>query len=126
MPRKRNYCTDGSNFAKLKAILGQNGYSSKKEISAKLLEVYAKQRQQIEDEIVESEQKRLDNIEADKLNSYARDNSPRRQYRQNLEIRALHAKINFPEPLPVEKTARIVLKNGFVLEKILLGVKERA
>jgi hypothetical protein len=59
----------GSNFAKLKEVLEQSGYSSKKEISAKLLDLYAKQRQKIEKEIEELEQKRLDNIEADKLNS---------------------------------------------------------
>ncbi len=58
-----------SNFAKLKEVLGQNGYSSKKEISAKLLELYVKQRQQIEDEIVELQRKRLENIEGDRLNS---------------------------------------------------------
>lgn len=69
MAEKEKLIYDDHNFAKLKLLLGQKGYSSKKEISAKLLEVYAKHRQQIEDEIVELEQKRLENIEGDKLNS---------------------------------------------------------
>lgn len=66
---KENLLYDRSHFAKLKLLLGQKGYSSKKEISAKLLEVYAKRRQQIEDEIMELEQKKLENIEGDKLNN---------------------------------------------------------
>ena len=57
------------NFAKLKMALGQNGYSSQKEISAKLIEVYAEQKQRLEEEIEKLQQKRLANIEADKLNS---------------------------------------------------------
>lgn len=67
--QKEKLLYNGSNFATLKAVLEQNGYSSKKEISAKLIKLYAKQRQRIEDEIVKLEQKRLENIEADKLNS---------------------------------------------------------
>jgi len=66
---KEKLLYDHDNFAKLKLLLGQKGYSSRKEISAKLLEVYAKRKQQMEDEIVELEQKRLENIEGDKLNS---------------------------------------------------------
>jgi|GEM_PF-688556 len=58
-----------SNFAQLKKILEQNGYSSKKEISAKLIEVSAQQRQQLEEEIEKLEQERVANIEADKLNT---------------------------------------------------------
>lgn len=58
-----------SDFAKLKAVLGQNGYSSQKEISTKLIEIYAKKKQHLEGEIEELQQKRLANVEADKLNS---------------------------------------------------------
>lgn len=57
------------NFAKMKATLAQNGYPSKKELSAKLIEIYTKQIQQLEREIEDSEQKQLINIEADNLNS---------------------------------------------------------
>ncbi len=60
---------DRDHFAKLKLLLEKKGYSSKKEISAKLIEVYAKHRERIENEIAELEQKRLENIEGDKLNS---------------------------------------------------------
>ncbi len=59
----------GCNFAKLKMILEQNGYSSKKDISSKLIELYAQQTQQFKREIKELEEKRLDNIETDKLNT---------------------------------------------------------
>lgn len=58
-----------SNFAKLRAFLAQNGYSSKNEISAKLIEIYATQTLRLKREIKELEQKRLTNVEADRLNS---------------------------------------------------------
>lgn len=57
-----------NNFTKLKMILEQYGYSSKKEISIKLIEIYTRQKQQLEREIRELEQERLVNVEADKLN----------------------------------------------------------
>lgn len=63
---KLQYSTN--NFGKLKVFLGQNGYSSKKEISSKLIKVYAEQKQRLEEEIEELEQKRLANINANKLN----------------------------------------------------------
>lgn len=56
-------------FLSLKKILEQNGYSSKQEISAKLVEIYNQQKNGLEDEIEELKQKQLINIEADKLNS---------------------------------------------------------
>lgn len=57
-----------SNFTKLKEILAQNGYSSKKEISSKLIEIYTKEIRRHDRQIQELEHKRLLNIEADSLN----------------------------------------------------------
>lgn len=67
--KKKLLYGEDSNFAKLRTILKQNGYSSKKEISAKLIEIYAHEKKHHEREIEELEQKRLGNIDADKLNS---------------------------------------------------------
>lgn len=66
---KEKLLYDGSNFGKLKSILAQEGYSSKKDISAKLIEIYTQQQKRLKGEIEELEQKRLANVEADKLNT---------------------------------------------------------
>lgn len=58
----------GSNFAQLKAALANKGYSSKTTISTKLIEIYAREIKQLEQEIKKLEQERLTNIEADRLN----------------------------------------------------------
>lgn len=63
------YGDGGNSFSKLKSVLTQNGYSSKKEISEKLIEVYETLTQRLEKEIEELKKKRHNNIEADKLNS---------------------------------------------------------
>ncbi len=56
-------------FVKLKAILEQHGYSSKKEISAKLIQIYEDEVQRLRKEMGELENKRLSNIKADDLNA---------------------------------------------------------
>lgn len=58
-----------SNFVKLRAILEQNGYTSRETISGKLVEIYTCQRQRYEKEIIELRQNRAANVEADKLNN---------------------------------------------------------
>jgi hypothetical protein len=55
-------------FAELKAILKKNGYVSKKEISEKLIELYAEQNQRLEREVAALEQSKLNNEGADRLN----------------------------------------------------------
>lgn len=67
--KKEELLCGRNNFANLKTILIQNGYSSKKEISTELIEVYIKETQRLQKEIEEAEKKRLINIEADKLNT---------------------------------------------------------
>lgn len=57
------------NFEEIKAIVKKNGYSTTKEISAKLIELYSAQNQDFENEIQELEEKKPINIAADKLNS---------------------------------------------------------
>jgi len=57
------------NYDQLKEILEDNGYNEKKEITKKLLEVYEKEKQRIEKEIIELEQQIQVNSEADKLNT---------------------------------------------------------
>jgi len=66
---KENFLYSNSTLAELKRVLEKNGYSSKKELSEKLIEVYTEQIQQLEREIEELKQTRLVNIKADKLNS---------------------------------------------------------
>lgn len=58
-----------SGFSKLKAVVSQNGYATKEAMSAKLLEIYKGETLRLEREIKELEQDRIDNLEADKLNS---------------------------------------------------------
>ena len=53
----------------LKSLLAENGYSSKKEISAKLIEVYTEQIQQLNEEIAYLEKNRATNVNANKLNA---------------------------------------------------------
>jgi len=55
-------------FLKLKAILAQHGYASKKEISTKLIQIYEKEVQRFQNEIEELESKKLTNMKADDLN----------------------------------------------------------
>ena len=52
----------------MKKVVSKNGYSSKKEISTKLIEIYEEERQSLEEEIKKLEGNKLANIEADKLN----------------------------------------------------------
>jgi|ERR1700733_7438747 len=66
---KKQLLYGDSNFTQLRIVLGQNGYSSKKEISTKLIEIYAHEIKRLEREIKELGQIRLANVEADKLNS---------------------------------------------------------
>jgi hypothetical protein len=65
---KEKLLYDDCDFSKIKTVLKQNGYSSKKEISAKLLEVYALQKQKLEKELEDLGQTRIANAEADRLN----------------------------------------------------------
>ena len=65
---KEKLLYEGSNFAKLRMILERNEYSSKKDISTKLIELYTQQIQQHKREIKELEEKWIENVEADKLN----------------------------------------------------------
>ncbi|MFZ0565353.1 MAG: DUF1016 N-terminal domain-containing protein, partial [Chlamydiales bacterium] len=51
-----------------KAVLAQNGYSSKKAISTKLIEIYERQAKQLEQEVEKLEQERHANTETDRLN----------------------------------------------------------
>jgi hypothetical protein len=55
-------------FVELKALLKKNGYISKKEISEKLIELYAEQNQRLEREVAALEQSKLNNEGADRLN----------------------------------------------------------
>jgi hypothetical protein len=57
------------NYDQFKEFLEENGYNDKKEITKKLLEVYEKEKQRIEKEIVELKQTIRANSEADKLNT---------------------------------------------------------
>ena len=66
---KKDLIYGDSNFATLKTILAQYGYSSKKEISAKLIEAYEWEIRRLEQEIEKLEQMQYSNIEADTLNS---------------------------------------------------------
>jgi hypothetical protein len=54
-------------FPEMKAILARNGYPSKTEISATLIELYIQQNQRLEKEIKDLEQSKLDNNIADEL-----------------------------------------------------------
>jgi hypothetical protein len=56
-------------FTELKAVLKKNGYSSTKEISSKLIELYSEQNQSLEAEIQELEHEKLINTATDLLNS---------------------------------------------------------
>ena len=66
---KKNLLYGDSSFSSLKTVFAQCGYTSKREISAKLIEVYRLEIKQLERDIEEFEQMQLANIEADKLNS---------------------------------------------------------
>lgn len=55
-------------LVKLKAILAQHGYSTKKEISTKLIQVYEKEARRLKKELENLENKRLINLKADNLN----------------------------------------------------------
>jgi len=59
---------DNCSYEELKKVVSKNGYSSKKEISTKLTEIYGEQRQSLENEIRKLEKNKVANIEADKLN----------------------------------------------------------
>jgi hypothetical protein len=56
-------------FVKLKAILAQHGYSSKKEISVKLIQIYEDEIERLREKIRELENKRLSQIKGDVLNA---------------------------------------------------------
>lgn len=59
---------DDCSYEELKKVISKNGYSSKREISTKLIEIYEEERQSLEKEIKKLEGNKLANIEADKLN----------------------------------------------------------
>jgi hypothetical protein len=56
-----------ASFIKLKETLHQYGYSSNIVISEKLIELYAKEKEKSMKEIADLDEKKLSNIEADKL-----------------------------------------------------------
>lgn len=56
-------------FVRLKSVLAQHGYSAKKEISAKLIQIYEDEVRRLRKEMGELEKKRLSNIKADDLNA---------------------------------------------------------
>ncbi len=57
------------NFTEIKAFIKKHGYCSDKEISSKLIEIYLKQNEEIEEAIQELEQDKRKNIAADELNA---------------------------------------------------------
>lgn len=59
----------GMDFLELKEILLKNGYSSTKEISSKLIELYSEQNQSLEEDLQELEHEKLANTAADLLNA---------------------------------------------------------
>jgi hypothetical protein len=56
-------------FEELQKLLIKYGFSSKKEISEKLIQLYVKEKNRCKDNIEELEQKKIKNTETDKLNS---------------------------------------------------------
>jgi hypothetical protein len=56
-------------FIEIKALIKKYGYGADKEISSKLIEIYLKQNEEIEEDIQELELKKTQNIEADELNT---------------------------------------------------------
>ena len=65
---KERLYSGGYTFEEMKEILRKNGYSSSKEISLKLLEIYDKLTLRLTKEIEDLKQKKIDNDEADQLN----------------------------------------------------------
>ncbi|PIS00446.1 MAG: hypothetical protein COT84_07560 [Chlamydiae bacterium CG10_big_fil_rev_8_21_14_0_10_35_9] len=66
---KENMSCGLYSYEKLKALLEENGYSNKKEITNRLLELYILEKQRCKKEISKLEQKKLLNTEADKFNT---------------------------------------------------------
>jgi len=56
-------------FIEIKAFIKKHGYCSDKEISSKLIKIYLKQNEEIEEDIKELEQKKEKNIVADEINA---------------------------------------------------------
>lgn len=65
--RDKLYLSDTITFDKLQALLNEYGYSETEEISAKLIELYNQQNQHLEEEIERLSNKKLTNIEVNKL-----------------------------------------------------------
>ena len=59
----------GFDFSEAKTILKRNGYSSNKEITSKLIELYPNQNNDLKEEIRELEQEKLANTATDFLNT---------------------------------------------------------
>jgi hypothetical protein len=66
--KEKEKLANGSyHFIELKEILNKNGYSSAEVISQKLLDIYAKQDQRLENEIKDLERRQIDNANANQL-----------------------------------------------------------
>lgn len=92
------------NFSELKAVLKKNGYSSTKEITTRLVELYSKQNQELEEEMLKLEQKKTENIAMDKLNT---------------KICAIPKDENIDKVLKYEKSIqRSIFQNLLLLKKL--------
>ena len=65
--RERLYCSGDMSFGELQALLKKNGYSEAKEISTKLIELYSKQNQRLEEEIQKLTRQKLVNDASNRL-----------------------------------------------------------
>ncbi|WP_068466700.1 hypothetical protein [Candidatus Protochlamydia phocaeensis] len=66
---KEKLANESYHFMELKDILNKNGYSSAEAISQKLLDIYAKQDQRLENEIKDLERRQLDHANVNQLST---------------------------------------------------------
>lgn len=91
-------------FIEMQEFLKTHGFNTDKEISSRLVDLYLKKNQKLEDEIRELEQKKLENIKIDELNS---------------RICAIPRDENIDKVMKYEKSIqKSIFQNLFLLKKL--------
>ena len=113
--REKLYYTGDLNFDELRALLKKNGYSGAKEISTKLIELYTKQNQRLEEEIQKLTKQKLVNDASNKL-TYMLGMTPQTDNTDKILKYERSLQKSIFQNLFMLKKLKEHSKNGFVLE----------